>query len=236
MLLLSCYCYCHFHCYPCVFIVNVIVPTECREPADLVFAIDSSGSIGSENYQKVLDYARDIVAGMRIGDEMSRYQSRVGLLTFSDQPRVIFNLNDYNNKYDILNAFTPHYTRGGTGTAEALRMVRERMFTPTAGDHRSVRNILVVITDGKSRNETATWREARLTREAGIVILVVGIGKLVKEKELDDMATNGLNTGKRNYWIAESFSRLRSIKYQLTSAVCNSKLAHVLPPWWDGAN
>ncbi len=45
------------------------------------------------------------------------------------------------------------------------------MFTPSNGDRGSVRNFIVVLTDGRSDNRDATWREAQLAREAGIHII-----------------------------------------------------------------
>ncbi len=54
------------------------------------------------------------------------YYSRVGLLTYSDNARLYFNLNDYGNKYDILNALPPYYTGGTTNTAGAIRLVLPR--------------------------------------------------------------------------------------------------------------
>ena len=46
---------------------------------------------------------------------------RVGLMTYSNNARLYFNLDDYGNKYDILNALPPFYTGGTTDTGSALR-------------------------------------------------------------------------------------------------------------------
>ena len=42
-------------------------------------------------------------------------------MTYSNNARLYFDLNDYGNKYDILNALPPVYTGGTTNTAGALR-------------------------------------------------------------------------------------------------------------------
>lgn len=103
------------------------VPTDicsfigCEEPADIIFALDASGSIGRQNFETMVDFVRNVIQGMRMGNEDSTSVSRVGLLTFSDDVYREFNLNEYDEKYDILNAFPPYYRGGATNTAEALR-------------------------------------------------------------------------------------------------------------------
>ncbi len=57
-----------------------------------------------------------------------------GLATFSDTTDLKFNLNTYNNKYDVLNALAFRMQRGRTNTQEALRIARDDMFSSRNGD------------------------------------------------------------------------------------------------------
>ena len=59
-------------------------------------------------------------------------------------------MQDFQSKYDILNAFPPFYTQGTTRTELALDVIRNQMFTEANGDQPDVRNLLVLITDGRS--------------------------------------------------------------------------------------
>ena len=54
----------------------MFITTECREPADVVFALDSSGSIGRANFEKMVDFIRKVVIGLRIGSSESTESSR----------------------------------------------------------------------------------------------------------------------------------------------------------------
>ena len=74
----------------------VLLSTACRVGNDVVFAIDSSGSVGRENFLRELNFVRSLVYGLNMGD------TRVGALQFSNNPQVEFNLNTY-GKIDWIN-------------------------------------------------------------------------------------------------------------------------------------
>ena len=55
----------------------------CKYNADVVFALDASGSIEKENFFLMEDYVRDIIYGLNIDGS-----SRVGVLTFGNDAKV----------------------------------------------------------------------------------------------------------------------------------------------------
>ncbi len=58
------------------------------------------------------------------------FQHQVALVVFGSNERVIFRLNDYDTKLEILNAIAaPYFTGGTTNTAGALRAIRTQVFT-----------------------------------------------------------------------------------------------------------
>ena len=38
----------------------------CRSPPDVVFALDASGSVGKENFMRIMQFAQDMVIGLPI--------------------------------------------------------------------------------------------------------------------------------------------------------------------------
>ena len=66
--------------------------TACESPADVIFALDSSGSIEEENYYIMENFVRDVISSLDIGAG-----TRVGLITFSSDTRV--GVSSCNNNY-----------------------------------------------------------------------------------------------------------------------------------------
>ena len=74
------------------------------------------------------------------------------------------------------------------------------------------------MTDGRSNDESVTWRESRSSRDQGITILPVAIGNNVREIELQGMASDPIDN---NIIRAADFMSLNNIKNALLNAVCN---------------
>jgi len=85
---------------------------------------------------------------------------------------------------DVANSLTSWIATGTTNTADVLRLANDELFIPSNGDRPDVPNFMVVITDGRSNNKTATALEAERLRAAGVVVVVVGVGDDVDIAEL----------------------------------------------------
>ena len=55
-------------------------------------------------------------------------------MTFDVDTKVHFNLNTYATKYDVLNAFTPHYSSVDSPDYTKALEVAKNMFTVAKGD------------------------------------------------------------------------------------------------------
>ena len=120
---------------------------EC--PADIIFVVDESGSIGATNFDLMKNFLSRLVS--RLGIESGN--TRVGLITYSSDIGSGFNLSDYQTIASVQSAILSlHYRGGGTDTARALAYVRTTMLTSAAGDRGNVSNVVVVLTDGHSAN------------------------------------------------------------------------------------
>ena len=110
------------------------------------------------------------------------------------------------------------YTGGTTNTAEALRVMRNVMFTEENGDRPDAINVGVVITDGKSNNREETLQEAVATRKAGIHLVVIAVGNSVEQDELRGIATD---PDEENVFIVQDFFALTRVLTPLLTSVCN---------------
>ena len=107
-----------------------------------------------------------------------------------------------------------------TNTAEALRYMRENCFSTEAGGRRNTSKIGIVITDGLSRNTTLTAAEAKKTREAGINLFAVGVGKNLDLNELKAIASEPTDF---HVLMVESFAGLNNIRELLAIKTCTGK-------------
>jgi len=78
---------------------------------------------------------------------------------------------------------------GATNTQDALRVTSQSIFTPSAGDRPSARNVIVVVTDGQSNiDATQTLPMANASRQQGIELFVVAIGDNPNMEEINGIA------------------------------------------------
>ena len=103
---------------------------ECNAQADLVFLLDSSGSVGSTNFRKMLGFVNNVANGFNIGPQ----DIQIGVDTFQTGHKAEFNLNTYSSKQSMLAAINNiKYTQGLTHTGEAIRFMRTDSFKAAHG-------------------------------------------------------------------------------------------------------
>ncbi|CAM4530985.1 unnamed protein product, partial [Caretta caretta] len=120
--------------------------------ADIVFLVDESSRIGLRNFQLTRTFLLKIVNALDIGPN----NIRVGLVLYSDEPRLEFTLDTFEDKSDILNYLTKLPYRGGrTYTGAAIDFLRKKVLTQEAGSRKNqgVQQLAVVITDGQSYDD-----------------------------------------------------------------------------------
>lgn len=75
--------------------------TECQTRGiDLIFVLDSSGSVGASNFQNVRDFVANLVGQLEIGPD----STRVGLINFGSSATVEFSLNTHQGSSSLLQA------------------------------------------------------------------------------------------------------------------------------------
>ena len=129
----------------------VAQPIQC--PADIIFVLDESGSIRLANYNLMKSFVSQLVSRMDIDSG----NTRVALVTFGTNVRSHFNFTTYTTVASVQAAVSRlSYLGGGTDTDRALAYVRSSLLTSAADDRSDVPNVVVVFTDGRSRNASLT--------------------------------------------------------------------------------
>ncbi|XP_052797297.1 collagen alpha-4(VI) chain-like [Mya arenaria] len=190
--------------------------------ADVVFVVDTSGSVGGENFLKVKNFIKETINVFDIGSQYTR----IGVITFSTAPTLQFNLTSYSTKADILAAVDRiPYTQGSTDTAAAMEMLRQEGFT---NERTNDPNIAIVITDGYSRDPKNTLRQAQLAKESdNVTLIAIGIGNETDSDELEGLASTD-NMNKSLVYQVGDFEALKTLEKVVATVACG--LVIVTPP------
>lgn len=144
---------------------------KCREsPLELVFVIDSSESVGPENFELVKDFVNALIDRVSV----SREASRIGVVLYSHVDMVVASLQQQSSQDDIKAAIRKMpYLGEGTFTGSAIHRANQLFQASRPG----VRKVAVVLTDGQADprdvmqfDETATEAHRK-----GIELFAIGV-------------------------------------------------------------
>ena len=184
---------------------------------DVVFVIDTSGSIGSSRFQLIREFTADITAEI-INNSPG---SAVGAILFDDNAHIHFNLQAYTTLSALLSAISQlPYSATGTNTAEALTLLL------SAAQNRVLRlrddslKLAIVITDGKSNSRSATLSAASVLHASNIFD-VFAIG--VEGADLTELAA--IASSPEFVFFTSSFnsSSLQLLHDKIVPILCNGK-------------
>ena len=140
---------------------------------DVVFVIDTSGSIGSSRFQLIREFTANITAEL-IRDSP---KSAVGVILFGSYAYIQFNLQAYTSLSSLLLAINRlPYSGGGTDTAEALTLLLSSARNRVLGLRSNSSKVAIVITDGRSNSRSATLYATALLHASNIFdVYAVGV-------------------------------------------------------------
>ncbi|KAK0052428.1 collagen alpha-4(VI) chain [Biomphalaria pfeifferi] len=186
----------------------------CVEQLDLVVILDTSKSVGKQNFNKCIVFLESVVANLSIAPD----SVRVALLRYSDKAQVVSYLNDDMEKQEKLQAVgSIQYIEGSTYTDLALELTNEEVLSPERGDRSNVSDLVVLITDGESSNKNSTKDQSvKLKNRNNLKIFTLGIGSEIDDEELEAIATSDDLS-----LILESFENLAGIIATMTSVTCS---------------
>ncbi|XP_047618969.1 integrin alpha-2 [Phacochoerus africanus] len=120
----------------------------CPSLIDVVVVCDESNSIYP--WDAVKNFLEKFVQGLDIGPT----KTQVGLIQYANNPRVVFNLNTFKTKAEMIEA-TSHTTQYGgdlTNTFKAIQYARDSAYSAAAGGRPGATKVMVVVTDGESHD------------------------------------------------------------------------------------
>ncbi|XP_072366353.1 collagen alpha-5(VI) chain-like [Scyliorhinus torazame] len=140
------------------------------EVADIIFLIDGSSSIHSQNFEQV----KDAIVTFINKNEFGKTRVQIGIIQFSTKPRLEFQLDQYDDKAVLLKAVHQiQQLHGGTNTGQALNFTID-YFDSSKGGRPGIQQYLILITDGESGDHVS--EAARAIRDRGLNVFAIGIG------------------------------------------------------------
>lgn len=182
---------------------------------DLVVIMDSS--VNTNYFDWMKSFTKDLADNVNIDDD----EFRVGVLRYSTESSVQFNLNDFKSSPDVKNAVdNVRYSGGITNTAQAIDTARTQMFRADKGDRDYARNFILLMTgQDKSLNTNDAWRAAERAEDEGIQLYVIGMN-IGDRTELDETSSHPLSTYQ---YLIRRREDLRGIPQQITNGIRGSK-------------
>ncbi|XP_073341613.1 collagen alpha-6(VI) chain [Pagrus major] len=151
-------------------ITDICSQDICKDiPGDLLFLVDSSGSIFPKDYTTMKDFIKSVISRSMIAQD----DVHVGVMQFSDKQQLEFALNRYYSKDEMSRAIDDMTQfGGGTLTGAAITEV-SRYFDAGEGGRPGLRQRLVVITDGEAQDEVRG--PAAALRAKGVLVYAIGV-------------------------------------------------------------
>uniref|UniRef100_A0A1I8JMB3 VWFA domain-containing protein n=1 Tax=Macrostomum lignano TaxID=282301 RepID=A0A1I8JMB3_9PLAT len=150
---------------------------KCKEPvAEIMFLLDSSGSISDENWKLQVNFVHRMVSNMNIGPKAMQ----IGVTVFGTE---VWNDILLGSQYTIPGLLLMEIKRlrrrinQWTNTGDALAMARTEIAKRARP---GVSRTVILMTDGESNRGANAISEAAKLESAGVSIIVIGVGNDLK--------------------------------------------------------
>ncbi|XP_074508970.1 uncharacterized protein LOC141778537 [Sebastes fasciatus] len=191
----------------------------CRQtPLELVFVIDSSESVGPDNFNVIKDFVNALIDRASV----SRDTTRVGVVLYSHINLVLVSLRQEASRDEIKSVVrSMTYLGEGTFTGSAIQQANQVFKAARAG----VRKVAIIITDGQADKRDAVSLESAVSEAQGsnIETFVIGVvnesDPLYEEfkKELNLMASD---PDSDHLYLIDEFKALPALERKLLSRIC----------------
>jgi len=200
--------------------------------ADIVFLVDSSGSIEYNqrgDYQREKEFVVSVIRGLDVGAD----RVRVGMSIFGDRDETIFTMNQYFDIESMVRAVQgARYMDAQTNIYGTFQNLFNTHFNPSAGDRQDAPNMVIMITDGRQEPEQLGRPEVaaeQFRRQAPASVICVGVGPAVDTNELMLMsgiyqvATQSWEQRRDHSWFqSPDFASIGNLVAEIQNVVCTT--------------
>ncbi|KAL9955603.1 hypothetical protein ACROYT_G036947 [Oculina patagonica] len=152
---------------------------NCEDPPlDICLVIDQTESVKVENYKLMIEFVDNFTHFFVIGENKTRF----AIITFAKEPSVRINFSsvDYQNQQKLSELFKNMMNdklSSPTRTDRALAMAGNEVFNEANGDRPHAPDALIVLTDGKTHDDSEPFETVlKPIEEKNVHRIAVGIG------------------------------------------------------------
>lgn len=160
---------------------------KCAEEADLVFVLDTSGSITDENFEKQKNFVKALASSF----DPAATSHQLALMSYSGDAQIEVTFKNKTIQKDFEKAIDRvSHSKGRTRLDKALQLASSQLFAASGGSRPSVRKVMIVLTDGRQSQDFDTVPlsvAVRPLRQLGVKIYAVAIGDEVDLGELNQI-------------------------------------------------
>ncbi|XP_019349470.1 von Willebrand factor A domain-containing protein 1 isoform X2 [Alligator mississippiensis] len=139
---------------------------------DILFLLDSSGSVSYYEFSKVKEFIRDLLRPFTFGP----HDVQTSIIHISTVPTIEFPFDRYLSSEAVQQAIRgTQQLMGDTNTGKALSFAKEKFFTDEAGSRPDVPKVLVWVTDGFSTDDISP--PMQLLKDMGVTVFIVSTGR-----------------------------------------------------------
>ncbi|KAK3599233.1 hypothetical protein CHS0354_012842 [Potamilus streckersoni] len=186
-----------------------------NQAIDLVILVDSSSSLSVLDFKRAQEFMKEVVQGF----DISPNHTHVGVVLYSTQVSVEFQLNQYYDKQAVIEAIDHMtYSPGSRETAKALQVAVEQMFDSRYGSRPNVAQVMLLITTGASDDPVGTHYYADIAHNKRINVFLVGVGPETKISELNTIASTPNCT---HVFTSARYDEIRFLTDEIKNFTCN---------------
>ncbi|KAM3857139.1 uncharacterized protein ACN63O_019124 [Diretmus argenteus] len=196
---------------------------KCKErPMELVFVIDSSESVGPENFEIIKDFVAALVDRVTVG----RNATRIGLVLYSLEVKLEFNLARYMTQQDVKQAIRKiPYMGEGTYTGTAIRKATQEAFYSS---RTGVSKVAIVITDGQTDKREPVKldiavREAHAANIEMFALGIVNTSDPTQAEFLRELNLIASDPDVEHMFLIDDFNTLPALESKLVSQFCEDE-------------
>ncbi|CAH2319937.1 von Willebrand factor A domain-containing 1 [Pelobates cultripes] len=138
---------------------------------DLLFLLDSSGSVSYHEFAKVKEFIGDLLGPFTFGPQ----DVQASIVHISTEPSLEFSFDQHGSSYEIQKAIRDTKQRmGDTNTGKAISYVKDNLSAGTFGSRADVPKVMVWVTDGLSTDDIS--KSMQLLKDLGVTVFIVSTG------------------------------------------------------------